>query len=155
MSKSGPRGFERLFEAELDQWATAEESIGDTPAGKGGFCITYKLNRVDFGNAAEIRNVSTPRGFRGEVLSILLYDVTEVFDAAETIDIGIDGGDLDAVIDGATLATGTAVDGSIRAGLIAGVTPVIPNTGAQLALSTTSVGTTGIGSLALTIRFYL
>ena len=140
----------------LDKIQNAVETKGDAGAGPESFCATYKFSRIDFGNAAEVRNIQPPLGYQFEIVSILLYDVTEVFDSAETIDIGIDGGDTDAYVDGATLATGTAVGDSIRATIVDGVTghDAGANTGAELAITTSTVGTTGIGSLAITFRFF-
>lgn len=148
--------FERDLETALQEIETAAESIGSDPTGRGGFCVTYKFPQIDWGNAAEVRNIVPPLGFRGEVLSAVITNVTEVHDSAETFNLGIDGGDTDAYLALSTVAA-VAVGASVRAGLVAGASgyTAIPNTGAELVLTTTSAGATGISDLHLTIRYYL
>ena len=150
------KSYEQAVETALQEIQTAEESIGSVPTGRGGFCVTYKFPQIDWGNAIEVRNIVPPLGFRGEVLSAVITNTTEVHSNAETFDLGIDGGDTNAYLAASTVAV-VAVGASVRAGLVAGVTgyTAIPNTGAELVVTTTSAGTTGISDLSITIRYYL
>ena len=149
---TGTTDFENTLEERLTALVRAEQGRGTDPAGKGGYCVTYKFPQVNF-DAVNVRNFSKPRGYQGEVLSILRYNITEAFDAIETLDIGEEGGAVDTVVNGATLPI-IAVDLSDRATIVDGVTPIIPTLAQEMILTGTSVGTTGIADIAVTIRYF-
>ncbi len=144
--------FENVLEERLTALVRAEQGRGTDPTGKGGYCVTYKFQQVDV-DTVTANHFSKPPGMRGEVLSILRYNITEAFDAAETIDIGEAGGAADTVVNGATLPI-IALDLSDRATIVAGATPIIPQTVQEGIMAITSVGTTGRADFALTIRWF-
>jgi hypothetical protein len=149
----GRTDFETVLEERLTALVRAEQGRGTDPTGKGGYCVTYKFQQVDV-DSVTANHFSKPPGMRGEVLSILRTNVTEDFNGAETIDIGEVGGAADTVVNGALLATALLIGESDRATIVAGATPIIPQTVQEGIMAITSVGTTGRCDFSLTIRWF-
>lgn len=142
--------YERDLELVLDQ---IEEGAGVLDS----FCVTLRIPQRDFGNAAWKHALPRVHGHRADIVSVLVHNVTEAFNAAETIDIGILDGDEDVNVDGATLPAAIAIGASERATLVAGsagYTGVAVSTSPWV-VSGTSAGTTGIADVSVTIRYYL
>lgn len=139
--------------------ATAiEAQLGGTPirGGVDAFSITYVFPAVDLGGGAKTERIEGVEGFRGTVRDICYYDCTEVFsDTDVETDVGINGGDTDAYINGADMGVALAVGGSVSVDLTAGVTGTIPvGEDILVSMSTPTTGTTGIANVAVTIQYF-
>lgn len=130
-------------------------SSGANADRKTNFCVTYKLAQKDH-DAAWKAALPMILGYKAEIVSILQYNITEAFDVAETLDVGVLDGDEDAYLDGATVPV-LGIGASQRVGFVAGVGgyAAIPATGAAIVVTGTSAGTVGICDYAITIRYYL
>jgi len=139
--------------------ATAVEAqLGSQPINSGvdAFSITYIFPDVDMGAGTKTERIEGVEGFRGTVKAIILYEVTEVWsDTDSEIDVGINGGDTDAYINGAEIGELLAVGDTLAADLTAGVVGTIP-VGEDLLVTmvTPTTGTTGIATVAVTIQYY-
>lgn len=135
-----------------------EAQLGGQPihSGVDAFSVTYVFPDIDMGGGTKTERIESIEGYRGTVKDICLYNVTEVWsDTDSEIDIGINGGDTNAYIDGAEIGTLLAVGASLDIALVAGVTAVIP-VGENLIVTmvTPTSGTTGIATVAVTIQYY-
>lgn len=145
-----------LDRAIQERVATALES---QPAEDGGdaFSITYVFPGVDFG-AGWTEDIQSPAGFRGTVVGVNIYDVTEAFVGTTSIgpvEIGIQGGDADAYAiseEPTTLATDAAEALPVREGIVG----TIPAADDVLVTGPINVGgsITGIATVAVTIRYF-
>ena len=134
----------------------AEALYGSQPNNSGvdAFSITYVFPAIDFGGGNKTEQVEGIEGFRGTVKAIIVYECSELFaDANSYIDVGIDGGDADAYIDGAKFAA-LAADASLAADLTAGVVGTIPVGEDILVSMFKPTGATGIATVAVTIQYY-
>lgn len=140
-----------------------EAQLGGQPVHSGveAFSITYTFPDVDMGGGTKTERIEGVEGFRGTVKAILIYNVTETWsDTDSEIDIGINGGDTDAYVDGAefgillddTDASLSALAASLNAGVVGTVIPV----GEDIIVTfvTPTSGTTGIATVGVTIQYY-
>jgi len=127
--------------------------------GGGAFTVTYILPAKDFG-AGWTEDINSPAGFRGKVMAVTLYDVTEAFVGTTStgpVQIGIQGGDADAyAISEEPNATLSIADGSEALSVREGVVGTIPADDAILVTGLINVGgaITGIATVAVTIRYF-
>ncbi len=142
--------YEAGLENVLDDIQAVTESSGDAPV---GFNVTYHVPVRDFGATFEF--AWTPiLGYKSNVESILIYEVSTVLAAINTtLAIGTDA-DPDAYVDEIALAN-VAADATDRIA----TRPVnlidIPNAGLPVHLTCARTAGTGIASLAITVRYFL
>lgn len=134
-----------------------EAQLGSQPVNSGvdAFSVTYILPAKDFGVGAFTEDIQGVPGFRGTVKDISYYDTTEVYsDADASVDIGIQGGDVDAYVVGSDIGV-IASNGAASQTLVAGVIGTIP-VGEDILVTgnTVTIGTTGISTLAITIQYF-
>jgi hypothetical protein len=117
---------------------------------QGYFDVTYMLP-VDF-DGADVQELKGHPTLRGRVMDIALVEISEALDsAAETIVVG-NAGDADCYA--LTAAIGTASIGDSKHPVVTqGVTSIIP-AGEDILITNTTAGSTGIGKIALTIRWF-
>lgn len=129
----GRTDFELRLNVALEEIAR-EVALRDAISGENGFVETIYLQEVDFGEAAENFFIAGQPGFRGRVLHVSLYDITETFattDTAGRIHVGTTTADDvasdvdyyftgDGNVDGAAAATGNSLPGTFNRYIPAG-----------------------------------
>lgn len=126
--------------------------------GGDGFTITYIFPAVDFG-AGWTEDIQSPTGFRGKVVGVNIYDVTEAFVGTTSIgpvEVGIQGGDADAYSISEEPTT-LAIDAAEALPVREGVVGTIPAADDVLVTGPINVGgaITGIATVAVTINYFV
>ncbi len=146
-----------LDRAIQERIATALETQ-PSEVGGDGFTVTYIFPAVDFG-AGWTEDIQTPAGYRGKVLNVELYDVTEAFVGTTSIGpvhVGIQGGDADAYAISEEPTT-TGVAGTEALSVRDGIIGTIPAADDVLVTGLINVGgaITGIATVAVTIKYFV
>jgi hypothetical protein len=141
------RDHAAAVEAALEAIQTALEG---SVASNGYFDVTYQFP-VDFdGNDTQV--FTSHPTLRGIVLDFALHTVSEALDsAAETVVVGsnADNDCYASIAIGATVAIGA----SRHPAVVQGVTSIIP-AGSTVEVENSTAGSTGIGVMALTVRYF-
>ncbi len=137
-----------------------EAQLGGQPihSGVDAFSITYVFPLKDFGAGNWTEDIEGVPGYRGTVKAVCIYVVTEVFSTdtlQARVEVGIQGGDVDAYVDTAdfgALAVAAALNPALTAGVV-GTIPIGENI-IVTGYAPTGGTPTGIASVALTIQYY-
>jgi len=144
--------------------ATAVEAqLGGSPVrgGVNAFSITYIFPSVNFGTGNKTEVIEAVPGYRSNVMAVTLFEVTEAFNGSVTearIDIG-DGVDADEFILTADFGDGdVGIAGTLSPVLTVGDDAIIP-VGQSITVTCVAPNdagaNTGIGSVAVTLQYYL
>ncbi len=134
-------------------------------AQSGAMVLRYTFIAQDFAAGSNwVEVIRGPTGLRGKVVDVSLYECTEVFaagDADARIDIGIEGGDLDAYGRTENIGALAATDAiSLILTTVPGVIGIIPvQTNASPQIQITGVDgttpTTGIATVVVSIAWFI